>query len=98
MDPEQPAAGDLRAHLPGWLWGKRAMNGRCWTTTPASDSDLWIARSLLEAGRLWQIPQYTEVGKGALVTRIADEEVTDMPGSGPMVLPGKVGFGDKPAF
>lgn len=28
------AEGDLRAHLPGWLWGKRAMtNGRCSITT-----------------------------------------------------------------
>ncbi len=37
-----------------------------WTlldSNSASDSDLWIARSLLEAGRLWQMPQYTEVGK-----------------------------------
>ncbi len=55
----------------------------------ASDSDLWIARSLLEAGRLWQMPQYTEVGK-ALLSRIADEEVTDVPGFGPMVLPAKL--------
>jgi endo-1,4-beta-D-glucanase Y len=38
------------------------------------DSDLWIAWALLEAGRLWQTPQYTEVGK-ALLARIADEEV-----------------------
>ncbi len=67
-----------------------------WTlldSNSASDSDLWIARSLLEAGRLWQMPQYTEVGK-ALLSRIADEEVTDVPGFGPMVLPGKVGFAD----
>ena len=88
------AAGDLRAHLPGWLWGKKSDEE--WTlldSNSASDSDLWIAWSLLEAGRLWQMPQYTEVGK-ALLSRIADEEVTDVPGFGPMVLPGKVGFAD----
>ncbi|MEB7861956.1 cellulose synthase complex periplasmic endoglucanase BcsZ [Raoultella ornithinolytica] len=88
------AAGDLRAHLPGWLWGKKSDEE--WTlldSNSASDSDLWIAWSLLEAGRLWQMPQYTEVGK-ALLSRIADEEVTDVPGFGPMVLPGKVGFVD----
>ena len=37
-----------------------------WTlldSNSASDSDLWIARALLEAGRLWQQPQYTETGK-----------------------------------
>jgi hypothetical protein len=42
---------------------------------------LWIAWALLEAGRLWQTPQYTEVGK-ALLARIADEEVTAVPGWG----------------
>ncbi|XXD07650.1 cellulose synthase complex periplasmic endoglucanase BcsZ [Klebsiella sp. R445] len=88
------AEGDLRAHLPGWLWGKKSEAE--WTvldSNSASDSDLWIAWSLLEAGRLWQVPQYTEVGK-ALLSRIADEEVVDVPGLGPMVLPGKVGFAD----
>lgn len=59
----------------------------------ASDSDLWIAWALLEAGRLWETPQYTEVGK-ALLARIADEEVATVPGLGPMILPGRVGFVD----
>lgn len=59
----------------------------------ASDSDLWIAWALLEAGRLWDTPQYTEVGK-ALLARIAEEEVATVPGLGPLVLPGKVGFVD----
>ena len=64
------AAGDLRAHLPGWLWGKK--DDEQWTlldSNSASDSDLWIAWALLEAGRLWQQPQYTETGK-ALLARI----------------------------
>lgn len=88
------AEGDMRAHLPGWLWGKKSDSE--WTmldSNSASDSDLWIAWSLLEAGRLWQMPQYVEVGK-ALLSRIADEEVADVPGLGPLVLPGKVGFAD----
>ncbi|VED45568.1 Endoglucanase precursor [Raoultella terrigena] len=84
------AEGDLRARLPGWLWGKKSDSE--WTmldSNSASDSDLWIAWSLLEAGRLWQMPQYVETGK-ALLSRIAQEEVADVPGLGPMVLPGKV--------
>ena len=81
------AEGDLRAHLPGWLWGKKSDDE--WTVldnNSASDSDLWIAWALLEAGRLWETPQYTEVGK-ALLARIADEEVATVPGLGPMILP-----------
>lgn len=88
------AEGDLRAHLPGWLWGKKSDDQ--WTvldSNSASDSDLWIAWALLEAGRLWQTPHYTEVGK-ALLARIAEEEVATVPGLGPLVLPGKVGFVD----
>lgn len=28
------AEGDLKQHLPGWLWGKRTMSsGPCWTAT-----------------------------------------------------------------
>nr|AFN65708.1 endoglucanase [uncultured Enterobacter sp.]AGT36744.1 endoglucanase [uncultured bacterium] len=86
------AEGDLRAHLPGWLWGKKSDDQ--WTVldnNSPSDSDLWIAWALLEAGRLWDTPQYTEVGK-ALLARIAEEEVATVPGLGPLVLPGKVGF------
>lgn len=88
------AEGDFKAHLPGWLWGKKEDNN--WTvldTNSASDADVWIAWSLLEAGRLWQMPQYTEAGK-ALLSRIASDEVVKVPGLGSMLLPGKVGFAD----
>lgn len=67
-----------------------------WTlldSNSASDSDLWIAWALLEAGRLWQQPQYTETGK-ALLARIVAEETVAVPGLGTMLLPGKVGFAD----
>ncbi|MFS9573010.1 glycosyl hydrolase family 8, partial [Klebsiella quasipneumoniae] len=45
------AEGDLKQHLPGWLWGKK--DDEQWTlldSNSASDSDLWIAWALLEAG------------------------------------------------
>lgn len=67
-----------------------------WTlldSNSALDSDLWIAWALLEAGRLWQQPQYTETGK-ALLARIVAEETVAVPGLGTMLLPGKVGFAD----
>ncbi|HBY4508355.1 TPA: UDP-forming cellulose synthase catalytic subunit [Klebsiella pneumoniae] len=88
------AEGDLKQHLPGWLWGKK--DDEQWTlldSNSASDSDLWIAWALLEAGRLWQQPQYTETGK-ALLARIVAEETVAVPGLGTMLLPGKVGFAD----
>ncbi|PTA89948.1 cellulase [Kluyvera sp. Nf5] len=88
------AEGDLSARLPAWLWGRK--NETEWTvldTNSASDADIWIAWSLLEAGRLWNMPDYTGIGK-ALLSRIAKEEVTTVPGLGSMLLPGKIGFAD----
>lgn len=86
------SAGDLSARLPGWLWGKRADGS--WgilDTNSASDADLWIAYSLLEAGRIWHSRGYQLKGT-LLLQRIAREEVADIPGLGHMLLPGKVGF------
>ena len=88
------AQGDLKSTLPAWLWGKKDDNA--WTvldTNSASDSDVWIAWSLLEAGRLWKNANYTETGK-ALLSRIAREEVVNVPGLGSMLLPGKIGFAE----
>lgn len=59
----------------------------------ASDGDVWMAWSLLEAGRLWKEQRYTDIGS-ALLKRIAREEVVTVPGLGSMLLPGKVGFAE----
>lgn len=86
------ARGDLSARLPAWLWGENAK--KQWgvlDANSASDSDLWIAYSLLEAGRLWQIHRYQSLGM-LLLQRIAREETADLPGLGVMLLPGKKGF------
>src|SRR5690606_19408703 len=56
-----------------------------------SDSDLWIAYSLLEAGRLWKLHEYTSLG-ALLLQRIAREETRDIPGLGRQLLPGREGF------
>ncbi|WP_072037785.1 cellulose synthase complex periplasmic endoglucanase BcsZ [Enterobacter sp. Bisph1] len=92
------AQGDLTAHLPAWLWGKKEDNS--WAvldSNSASDSDLWIAWSLLEAGRLWQNEEYSRLGKG-LLARISKEEVVKVPGLGFMLLPGKIGFAEPDAW
>jgi len=60
----------------------------------ASDSDIWIAWTLLEAGRLWKNEDYTATGK-ALLAKIADGEVVKVPGLGLMLLPGRVGFAEE---
>ena len=89
------ADGDLSTHLPAWLWGKKDDND--WVvldSNSASDGDIWMAWSLLEAGRLWNKPDYTRLGK-ALLSQIAKEEVVNVPGLGSMLLPGKIGFADK---
>jgi endo-1,4-beta-D-glucanase Y len=86
------AQGDLTAHQPGWKWGK-APDGQ-WKlldTDSAADADLWMCYALAEAGRLWQEPRYTALSK-VMAARIAQEEVANLPGFGPMLMPGKNGF------
>jgi endoglucanase len=78
--------------LPSWLWGKKA-DGSYGVLDPnsASDSDLWIAYDLLQAGRLWHEAGYTQLGE-ALAAQIARQEMTTLSGVGPMLLPGPQGF------
>lgn len=86
------AQGDLTAHLPAWLWGRHEDGSwRVLDSNSASDSDAWIAYSLLEAGRLWENRRYQTLGT-LLLQRIRKEEVIEIPGLGQMLLPGKVGF------
>jgi endoglucanase len=86
------ARGDLSANLPAWLWGKdKDGTWKALDSNSASDADLWMAYTLLEAGRLWNAPLYTSVGKG-MMARIAATEVANLPGFGLMLLPGQTGF------
>ncbi len=82
------ASGDLQTHLPAWLWGRNP-DGEWKTIDPnsASDADVWMAYSLIEAGRLWKSPDYNRLGRQMMVL-IAKNEVADLPGFGPMLLPG----------
>lgn len=83
-------AGDLR--LPAWQWGRK--HDGSWgvlDANAASDSDLWIAYDLLQAGRLWHAPRYTALGT-ALANEIEKREIVDLAGLGPMLLPGPQGF------
>jgi endo-1,4-beta-D-glucanase Y len=86
------ARGDFGTHLPACLWG-RDKDG-VWKTldpNPAADADVWIAYTLIEAGRLWKQPGYTNLGT-RMMAQIASREVAELPGFGPMLMPGPVGF------
>ncbi len=88
----QLARGDLTGFLPSWLWGRQQDgNWGVLDANSASDSDLWIAYSLLEAGRLWDNHSYSALGT-LLLRRIAREEVATLPGLGPVLLPGAKGY------
>jgi endoglucanase len=86
------ANGDLQTRLPAWLWGKNK-DGEWKTLDPnsASDADLWMAYTLVEAGRLWKYPTYANLGR-RMMAEIANSEVADLPGFGLMLLPGPTGF------
>src|SRR5437867_513535 len=65
------ASGDLAAHLPAWSWGKESNTK--WGVlddNSASDADVWMAYTLLEAGGAWNESRYTWLGT-ALAKRIA---------------------------
>jgi endoglucanase len=86
------AAGDLSRILPAWKWGKdQDGHWQVIDSNNASDADLWIAYSLLEAGRLWQQTDYSTLGRNML-WRSAAQSLRKMPGLGLMLLPGDVGF------
>lgn len=86
------AGGELGNKLPAWLWGLR--NDGSWGVkdgNSASDADLWIAYTLLEAGRLWKAPNYADTGR-KLLSLIRRHEIARAGSAGPVLLPGAIGF------
>ena len=86
------ARGDLSRHLPAWLWGRR--DDGSWgviDANAASDADMWLAWTLLEAGERWRIDRYRKLGE-RLLRLIEQQETTRLPGLGAMLLPGPRGF------
>lgn len=84
------AGGSLATHLPGWLWGRTPSGEwKLLDANPAADADCWMAYSLLEAGRLWNNDAYASQGR-EMMNMIAKQEVADLPGFGPMLMPGAI--------
>ena len=90
------SGGDLGERLPAWLYSSSGGGvAAIADSNPASDADLWLAYTLMQAGKLWQLPRYSSLGL-RLAARIASEEVADLPGLGAMLLPGPRGFTPAP--
>lgn len=84
--------GQVQGRLPAWWWGLAPDNTwRVLDSNSASDADLWLAYSLLEAARLWKEPAYERDAR-LLLAEIEKREVVDVPGLGPMLMPGEFGF------
>lgn len=87
---------DMITHLPSWVLGKKEDDSYgVLDTNSASDSDLWIAYTLGEAGRLWENRRYVALSS-LLANRILKNETLDVPGLGTVLLPGAVGFTPTP--
>ncbi len=90
------ARGDLGSRLPAWLYGKTAGgSSSILDANPASDADLWLAYTLMQAGRLWETKRYADLGS-RLASLISEHEVKELPGLGAMLLPGANGFTSQP--
>lgn len=90
------AGGDLTLRLPGWRWGQSTTGDwRLLDQNSAADADLWMAYTLIQAGRLWHELRYDKLGR-LLAERIAREEVVAIAGFGTALLPGPHGFETAP--
>jgi len=87
------AGGSMAQRLPAWLWG-RDTTANAWKVlddNPASDSDVWLAYTLHEAGRLWKRPALRQTAE-AMLAAVQVQELVDVPGLGTMLMPGPKGF------
>lgn len=86
------ARGDLHQFSPGWHWGQStAGRWELLDSNPASDADLWLAYTLLEAGRLWHHEEYTRLGQD-LAARLLRDASAVLPALGRSLLPAPIGF------
>lgn len=84
--------GDLSKQLPSWLWGRNDQGD--WSVldvNSASDADVWLAYTLLEAGQIFKHKPWSDMGR-SLSSLILQQETMVIPGLGRSLLPGKQGF------
>ncbi len=86
------ARGNLHQFAPGWHWGRSASGQwELLDSNPASDADLWLAYTLLAAGRLWHDEAYTRLGQ-SLAARLLRDASAVLPALGRSLLPAPIGF------
>jgi len=68
-----------------------AYRWRVLDANPAADADFWLVYTLLQAGRLWQVPDYIVTAR-ALLQQMLLSQQAELPGFGVTVLPGRHGF------
>lgn len=86
---EKLAGGTFENSLPAWKYA----DGRIADSNNATDSDLWIAYSLLEAGRIWNKPEYTALAH-QLMNTLKNTVFYRHQYLGTLILPGRNGFVD----
>lgn len=80
------AQGDLHQNLPAWLWGEgQDKQWHILDESPASDADLWLGYTLIQAGRLWHDDQLKRLGND-VVRNIEQQEISRLEGVGVFVL------------
>lgn len=90
------AAGSLEKNSPAWIYGpkKDPQSGEVifevLDRNNATDADLWIVYSLLEAARLWNEPAYRD--KALAMLKLLDDQVVSVKNLGKVLLPGRIGF------
>lgn len=88
------AKGNLDKNLPAWLWGR--IDADRWGVkdpNSATDADLWLAYTLLEAGRIWNDAQYRALGR-SLLEQVKQHAVMQVENGPLLLLPGREGFID----
>jgi len=81
------AKGDLSKNLPAWLWGEgKDKSWKVLDSNPASDADLWLAYTLIQAGKLWHEPHFLNIGD-AVLEQIEMQEIGVLDSVGAVLLP-----------
>lgn len=85
------AQGRLEDRAMAWKWGRDDQGQwRVLDANAASDADLWMAYTLYEAARRWQVPAW-RLKADAMQARVARDLVTRV-GDRTTLLPGPAGF------
>lgn len=85
------ARGSFKDNLPAWLYGIDNTGKDLLDKNNATDSDLWIAYDLLEASRIWGIPEYKEKAL-YILANLKQKCIYNHKKLGQIILPGAQGF------